>query len=272
MATYNVSNQSQLKSALNSAKGGDNIVLKSGNYGSLSVSGEKYSSAVKITSESSSNEAVFSKISLTNVSNLTFDNIELKGSTSGGYGVGTGMRISSSSNVTVQNSDFTSFNKGIENWADTNLKILNNKMSNIGYDGIVVGHTQGVLIQGNDISLHAHGDIHRDVIQFYNQGSKAPASNIIIKDNLLRSDDGVSHGIYFGNADTKGGNTSEFYKNITIEGNTIKTGHMIGIGIGGAEGVSIRGNAVLQSEDFFSKKTVNTPMILIDKEDRKSVV
>ena len=268
MATYKVSTQSQLKSALNSAHGGDSIVLKAGNYGNLYVSGEKYSSTVKITSESNSNPATFSKISLTNVSNLTFDNVDLQGAIKSGYGTGVGLRVNSSSNVTVQNSDFDGLNKGIESWNNTNFKVIGNNFDRIGYDGIVVGHSKGVTIQGNDIDMHAHGDSHRDGIQFYNQGLKAASSNVSIKNNVIKTDDGITHGIYFGNADAKNGNTGEFYKNVAIENNTVKTGQMLGVAIGATQGLSVRNNVVVQSDEFYSKKTVNIPMILIDKDAR----
>jgi hypothetical protein len=127
-----------------------------------------------------------------------------------------------------------------------------------------------VLLQSNNIDMHAHGNAHRDGIQFYNQGRTAPSSNITIKGNVIKTDDGQTHGIYFGNADTKGSNLSEFYKNITIEGNTLKTGQMLGIAIGGAQDVAIRNNVVVQTNEFHSKKTVNIPMIILDK-DAKSV-
>lgn len=270
MATYKVSTQSQLKSAINSAHGGDSIVLKAGNYGSLYISGEKFSSTVKITSESNSNPATFSKVSLTNVSNLTFDNVDLQGTIKSGYGTGVGLRVNTSTNITMQNSDLDGFSKGVQSWGNTNFKLINNNFDRISYDGIVVGHTQGVTIQGNDIDMHAHGDIHRDAIQFYNQGSRAVSSNVSIKNNIIETDDGITHGIYFGNADAKYGNTSEFYKNVAIENNTVKTGQMLGIAIGATQGLSVRNNVVVQSDEFYSKKTVNIPMILIDK-DAKSV-
>ncbi|TPE48420.1 right-handed parallel beta-helix repeat-containing protein [Amaricoccus solimangrovi] len=270
MTKYTVSTQSQLKSALNKAKGGDTISLKSGNYGSLSLSNEKYTSKVTITSESTSKPANFSAISLSSVSNLTFDHVNLTGKVVSGYGTGTGFKVSSSSNVTLQNSDLSDFYKGVQVWNASSFKVLGNDIDNIGYDGIVIGHSQGVTIQGNEVHMHSHGDSHRDVIQFYNQGAKAPSSNVTIKGNVLTSDDGVTHGIFFGNADTKGSNTAEFYKNITIEGNTIKTAQKLGVAIGGAQGVSIKSNVVVQTNEYSSKKAVNTPMILIDK-DAKSV-
>ncbi len=267
MATYQVSTQSQLKSALNSAKGGDTISLAAGNYGTLSLSGSnyKYSSAVKITSASSTNEAVFNKLSLSNVANITFDNIEVKGSISGGHGVGSGARIQSSNNITIQNSEFKDLAKAIQGWNDSNLKLVNNVLNNISYDGIVIGHSRTVLIQGNDINMqNGYGDIHRDGIQFYNQGSVAPASNVTIKNNSISTEDGVTHGIYIGNLDGNKGQAGEAYTNFVIEGNRIESAQALGLAVSAATGVSIKNNIVIQTDDFYSKKAVNIPMIIID--------
>lgn len=262
MATYNASNKSQLSSALNKAKAGDTISLSGGNYGSLRVSSEKYSGEVTITSNGNAN---FSAIQVVNSKNLTFDGLNLSGT-------GVGFKVSGSSqNIKIQDSDLTGFTKGITVYGGSGFKALNNDITKIKYDGIVIGHVQGVTLQGNEVRIqNASGDNHRDVIQFYNQGSAAPSANITIKNNLLTSDDGVTHGLFFGNADTKGSNVSEFYKNITIEGNTIKTGHKLALAIGGAQNVSIRKNVVVQSDDFSSKKTVNIPLIIIDR-DAKGV-
>ena len=264
MTTYTVSSKSQLTSTISKAKSGDSIVLKSGNYGSLAITSEKFSSNVKISSESSSNPATFSSINIKSSSNLTFDNIKM-------VGTGTGFKVSGSSNVTLQNSDLANFTKGIQLAGGSNLKFINNDLNNIRYDGLVAGHVQGMTIQGNEIHMNGQGDSHRDAIQFYNQGPSAPSANIVIKGNQITTNDGVTHGIYFGNYDTKGGAiTSEFYKNITIEGNSLKTGQMLGIAIGGTQGVSIRNNTVVQTDAFSSKKTINIPLILVDK-DAKGV-
>lgn len=294
MATYKVSTQSQLKSALNSAKGGDNIVLKAGNYGSLTLNNEKFSSKVTISSESAGNPASFSKVfldkvsnlSFTNVkfdysgasgsslpfnvkgsSNITFDRVDFDGQIKSGYGDGTALKIASSSNVTVQNSEISDFYKGVETWGTTNLKLLNNDIDNISYDGIVLGQsTKGALVQGNEVHMHARSGVqHSDVLQLYNQGAGAPSSNVTIKGNLFTSDNSTTHGVYMGNGDAKKtGSSSEFFSNIVVENNVIKTGHILGLAIGETNGAVIRGNTVVQSDDFYSKKSVNMPMILID--------
>ena len=108
MTTYNVSGQSALLSALKSADGNDTIVLSGGNYGSVTLP-KSYSSNVKITSASESNQAVFSKITSSNVSNITIDNVKFVGALKGGYGTGTGLDLSQGTNVTVEDFDLHQF-------------------------------------------------------------------------------------------------------------------------------------------------------------------
>jgi parallel beta-helix repeat protein len=267
MTTYSVSNASGLNSALDKAKSGDTIALSGGNYGNVKISGAKFSSDVKITSAGSS-KATFSSIDVVNSTHVVFDNLKLSGSSSA-----TGFEAhSSTSSITLQNSDLMNFKIGIYVSSSNNFKALNNDLTNIRYDGIDVGMTNTVLIQNNEIHMNGTGDSHRDAIQFFNQGTKAPSSNVTIKGNLITSNDGVTHGIYFGNYDTKGSNTAEFYKNITVEGNTLKTGQMLAIAFGGSQDVKIRNNVVVGSDDFSSKKTVHIPMIIVDKDARNVTV
>ncbi len=265
MATYTVSSLTELKSALSSASGGDTIALESGDYGTLNLSGKKYASNVTITSADSSNEATFTKVSLSNVANLTFDNVKIEGSVEDGHGVGTGFRVNSSTNITVQNSEFQDLAKGLQAWHDTNLKLVGNTFDNISYDGVVIGHSYGVTIDSNEIHMeNGYGDIHRDGIQFYNEGSTDPSSDVTITNNVITSEDSVTHGIYIGNADGKNGESGEAYTDFVISGNTIATGQMLGIALSTADGVKITDNVVVQNDAVDSSKTVNIPTIRVD--------
>lgn len=264
MTTYTVSTLSALKSALNSASGGDTIALRAGDYGTLTLSAKHYSSAVKITSASTSNEAHFDKISLSSVSNITLDHLSLSGSTEDGHGIGTAVRLHTATNVTLQNSTISYFAKGVDAWNDSNLKVLNNTLENISYDGMDIGHSRTVLIDGNAIDMyHSYGDIHRDGIQFYNEGTVAPTSDATVTNNVIRSDNGVTHGIYIGNYDGEHGAANEAYTNFKISGNTIATGQTLGIAIGAAKGVSVTNNIVVQSAEISSTKDVNIPRIMV---------
>lgn len=75
--TYTVSNSAQLKNALNKAKGGDTISLKSGEY-SLDIRDKNFDSAVTVTSADPENPAVLVRSTkVMDSSNITFTNLEL---------------------------------------------------------------------------------------------------------------------------------------------------------------------------------------------------
>jgi len=269
MATYKVSNQAQLLSALAESGGHDTILLEGGNYGRVSLSGTKYGNAT-IRSADANDQAVFKGFVTNNVSNLTIDRVTFTGTSKGGYGEGTGIRLGKGSDVTIENSTFSSFNLGIQVWATKDVDIINNVIKDIAHDGIVLGHAHDVLIQGNDIRMNVRpGADHKDNIQFYNEGSLAPASDITIRGNSLSSSDGMTHGIYMGNADAKAtGKLSEFYQDVLIENNSLATGQRLGIAIGQTDGLTIRGNEVLQHARIQSSKEINRPVVLVQEDAR----
>jgi Right handed beta helix region/PKD domain len=77
-----IENSQQLLSALDSAGGGDVLMLRPGNYGKLTLKGVlgsqySFSSPVVLKSIDPSHPAIFSHIGLTNVKNMTFSNIKV---------------------------------------------------------------------------------------------------------------------------------------------------------------------------------------------------
>ena len=145
MATYNVSNASELATALASAQGGDRILLAAGNYGDLKLTNKSYSSAVEIVSADPANPAEFRTVTLTSVANLTFksleigyalapgeasfakminvnkssyltfDDIHLRGSLDGNPGNdGNGLSVLASDNIRVVNSEFQQLNRAVQ--------------------------------------------------------------------------------------------------------------------------------------------------------------
>ena len=79
---FSVSTADELRSALNSAQGGDTIELAGGDYGKLDLQTSQtfgvkaiYDSPVTITSSDPNNPASFSGMDLRQVQNLTFDSV-----------------------------------------------------------------------------------------------------------------------------------------------------------------------------------------------------
>ena len=261
MATITVSTASELRSAVGSAGNGDTILLANGSYGDVSLKG-----ASNLTIRAQGSGADFDGLSLRNADNVTVDGIKIDGDTdSAGYGTGTGLDLRASSDVTIQNSEITDFYKGIQVWNVDGLRIASNTLDNIAYDGMVLGHVRDTVITGNDVTMHGRESIdHKDAIQFYNQGSAAPSSNVVISNNHLTAVDPNFHGIYMGNADAKAtGSSSEYYSDVTITGNVIDSQNMLGIAVGETDGLDIRGNVVLQNAGTDSSRPIHTPRIMV---------
>ena len=305
MATLSVSNQTQLLSALGTAKAGDTIKLAAGNYGTLSLNGAlnatkylKYSGEVTITSANTANKAVIEGLALNAATNITFKNVtfDYKSSTTpggvpvtvnssknitfdgatfdgeiqGGYGRGTGLKISQGSDIVVKNSILADYRKGIEAWATDGLTLENNKIQNISYDGIVTGHVQGLTIKSNTIAMKTNPaeDQHRDGIQVWNQGDKAVSANVLIEKNTITSTDTTTHGIFMGNADAKSATDfAEFYSNVVIKDNVIMTGQKLGIAVGQTNGLTVSGNTIIQHESLGGDtRTVTIPLLHIEQD------
>ena len=217
MATIRVSSNSQLSSALRSAGSGDTISLSGGTY-SLSLKGENFGGA-KITAASGAN-VTFSHVSLTNVQNLTFDNVDVSSQgqrqgvrdaerrrhhrpelgSSRAADSGMGFWVNKSDDVSFVNNTVKGFQTGLWLGSTDDLSVRNNVISDISLDGMIVGHVHDAVISGNSISLdvpkgrQAH---RRDaVLQFRHQRS---AANVTISNNRIETNNSQSHGIYMNN-------------------------------------------------------------------------
>jgi hypothetical protein len=288
-ATFNVSNGSSLRNALNSARSGDVIVLASGSYGAVSMNGRSFSSALVLQSKSASSQAVFSSLRLDGVNNVQFRNVTVRpsGSTSpavvvhsssrvrldgmdilgvrkDGVGTNIGIYINKSSQFTMQNTLMRDFALSVRMYDNDGVDILDNQILESSHDGMIINKTNDLLIDGNTMTKNAAPGLkHADLIQLANDGTNGGAcSGVRISNNHLTADDHISHGIYFGNKEGRARGTSQYFRNIVIENNTLRTGQLSGIGAGETIGLTIRNNDVLS---YFSGKQreIATPVIAI---------
>jgi parallel beta helix pectate lyase-like protein len=233
MATLNVSNSSQLKSALSKAHGGDTIKLAGGSYGSLSVS-QKFSGNVTIKSDGN---ARFGDVTLKGAANLTFDNVTFSGSANG-------LRAFTSSNLTVTNCDFRDLNFGATFIKVNGLKVTNNYATEMLYDAFRFGGVSGVTISGNTYQEKNSkpGLNHKDFIQFWTDGGAGVSKNVSITNNKFYSDDDSTHGIFM-NGTKYGGGT---FQNVYIANNYFKSSHTHGITVAHANDLEIRNNTLIK--------------------------
>ena len=242
MATYNVSGATQLRSALNSAKGGDMIRLAAGNYGKLDLTNKKFSGNVTITSASDSNKATFTSVAGSNVANLTLDSLNFAG---GDWGV----RITRTSNIKVTDSTFTNLNSGLKFQTATNITVHNNYFTKMKVDAMNFCGVTNAVIQNNKYTESGSlaGYTHKDFIQFYAFSSRiidgaGPSKNIKIIGNQFYSKDNLTHGIFFMNGEKNIGK----HQNILIQNNYFKSSHTLGMGIDEASYLTIQNNTLVR--------------------------
>jgi Ca2+-binding RTX toxin-like protein len=237
MATYNVSNASQLKSAIGHARGGDVIRLAAGNYGQLDLTNKKFSGNVTITSASDSNQAKFTSVIGTNVANFTLDNLTFANS-------GWGVRLGNASNVTVSDSTFTDLANGLKFYTSNNINVKNNYFTRLDIDAMQFAGLTNSIIQNNKYveSGSKSGWTHKDFIQFYTVKTYGnPSKNVKIAGNELHAKDGQTHGILILNE----ANMS-MHQNIAIQNNFFKMSSKIGIWVTDTNGILVQGNSLIK--------------------------
>ena len=113
MARIDVSTGGQLAAALAAAKGGDTIVLRSGDYGDLNLKQNlipslAFDKAVTIVSADPDRPAVFSSMVLRDASNIVFDGIKFNLETDASTSVSAiPFRVESSQGIVIRNSTFS---------------------------------------------------------------------------------------------------------------------------------------------------------------------
>lgn len=274
-----VRNDAELMKAANAAKGGETIKLAAGTYTSLNLSNKAFTSAVTITSLDAGNPATIGGVKLTNVSNMTFTQIDLgrpfaDAAANAGAAMAKlsktenitfdtvhvhgsldnnpmndvqGITIGSSKNIKIVNSEFQQLWKALGIGASENITLANNKVHDTRSDGFDFVAVSKVLIENNIFTDFARGTKdHPDAIQFWTTNSSRPSTDIIIRNNQILQGNGVSvQGIFL--RDEKG---TLPYENVTIENNlVVQNGMANGISVLGGKNVTVTNNTVVSPSD-----------------------
>lgn len=184
-----------------------------------------------------------------------------------GYGVGFGLTVRDSSGITLDGNTFTDFHRGATFGTVSDITITNNDVSRMSTDGFNFAEVNNVLIEGNYFHDFAKPDAsaaHQDMIQFWTAGTDEPSTDIIIRGNILNSEEGdETQSIFMRNELVDNGVAGEelFYQNVLIEDNVIHNAHFHGITVGETDGLTIRNNTLLQNTDAASGATVHVPSI-----------
>ncbi len=272
MATYRVSNQAQLDAVIMKVKGGDSVLMLSGNYTSLSLVNKAFTSAVTFVSESAtapaniafakaynSSNVVFKNLSIgralnpavdkewTNIAqveystNVTFDGVKFSSTGADASYLGRGLFVRGGSNVTVQNSDFSHLAVGMTTMSMSGINILSNKFHDVRIDGVELTAVAGGKIDANDFrDFRSSPTAHPDAIQVWTSGTGKPTTDLLISNNvILPGTGGGGQGIFI---QDEVGNAP--HQRITIRNNLVLDAgnYYNGITVRGGKDIVVEGN------------------------------
>jgi ribulose-5-phosphate 4-epimerase/fuculose-1-phosphate aldolase len=244
-----VSSASGLMDALNSASGGETIVLDKGSYGTVDLNDFQFSDFVTIKSADPLG-AEFSAINVERSSHIRVDgvhvansgngspgdafvdirdhsehiefiNSEVNGSVDDQYVGAYGIRVDGGSRfVTVENNNVHDVEHGAVFFGVTDLNVIGNDFDFVGSDSMKYGNVTNALIENNSgaATTVPEAEDHIDFIQFQGDGD-----NVTLRGNTLLlkdSDNKVHQGIFLKDGD---------FNDILIEDNLIYTNTVNGI-------------------------------------------
>lgn len=273
MASYFVSNQTQLNSAMRAVTGGDSIVLASSfkNAG-IYISGFNKPGGLTITSEaggmaSATMLKIFASsgikvqnldipqsantsltVAIKDSSNIAFSGLYIHG-TSDLNKAGEGMTVRGSTSVSITNSRFEKLAGGLTFIGNDGLTVKGNSFSQIVTDGLLGSSTSNLLVQDNYFTDFRHfGSSHPDAIQLYTRAGDPVVHDITITGNVYNRGSGTAvQGIWINDDANIGG-----YENVTVTGNAILGGLYNGIGLIGVTSGVVSGNLVQGYADLQS--------------------
>jgi parallel beta-helix repeat protein len=168
-----------------------------------------------------------------NRNNIVLDG---KGYVLEGAGSGNGIDLSYVTNVTVQNTQITGFDKGIFVGANFGNSLYENNITNNGGDGIYLYNSSNDDISGNNITKNDYG-IALD----------SSSNNSISRNNIAAYDNAIN--LYFSSS-------------VNINGNNI-TASPVGIHLGYSSDVSISGNNITLNS-YYGIRLVSTSDVSIN--------
>ena len=203
--TVTVSTSAQLIAALESATGGETILLEGGDYGKLSLYDQaqpfvKFSSEVTIRSDDASNQATFSEMGLTGVENLTIDSVIFDYSASVGAPTNEKpFRVINSSDIVIKNSTFdgdvaTGVSEALDGYGtayglyvrDSSAVTIDSNEFFSWARASIFEKVDGLIVKGNDVHT-----VRSDGMDF------SGVNDVVIEDNYIhdfvRSPESTDH-------------------------------------------------------------------------------
>jgi Ca2+-binding RTX toxin-like protein len=269
MNTVIVSNQAELRFALDKRGADTVIVLKQGHYGEVSFNARESALPITIIAADALNPPIFQTLNISNANGVNIEGIQFTPKEGvrtasglilrncedivvtdnnfvGGPGAMAaqqrGISIIGGSNVVIDDNNFTGLMRGAVVAETVGLQLTNNDITGMRAEGFNLAGVKNVEIGFNKMSdFHPFPGDHPDFIQFWTRGTETVSENIYIHNNQLIQANpahGVQ-GIFMDNDERIP------YRNVTIEQNIIQSSAPHGVHLQMAEGAIVKDNVAL---------------------------
>ena len=250
-----VGSRDELLAAIDSAKGGETIQLKPGNYGAIEINKKDFEPPLSITSLRNSSLAVLNSLVVSRSSGIHISHLDFRCDLSPGQSshFDAAVFFYKCSNVSVLSCDIDARSKETGTYSALACRLCKNVAFQVcdlhhGKRGLIVTQSTYVIIKSNLFSdnvgdnlqvgpdcehikiyentfetLFRLGDIHPDHIQFHTSGATKPTRFIFIYDNNIFQREGWSQSIFMRDEGGVG------IENVSIHNNLILNAHVHGI-------------------------------------------
>lgn len=278
--TVTAANAAQLLTAFNSATTNMIIKLMPGNYGDVSLKNSTQSGTITIISSTSTNQAVFHSLNLTNEHNINIQNVQLSHALGAADSINSSALIVNKSNDiylsglyvhgSLNNSSFDDGN-GITVTDSKRIGILDSRFDQLN-NAFSVSRVDGFAISGNTVTGVRQGfmglDVHHGLLELnymhhfqpnYAAGDHPDqfqlgtgltgnaSSDITFQNNVLvQPADTPTGGIFI---KSELADQGIHHTNISIINNYVLGDYRHGISLTGVDNAVIRGNSVVNSID-----------------------
>ena len=281
--TIIVGSSAELIAALRGVSGGETILLRSGVDYKATVTGvPAHAQQVTVTSLDPNDPATVVGLDLRAVTNVTFTNLRFafegtptqwqndvlvsggdgirfthnvfRGIAEGYVPVGASraenmMSVSNTKNFVFEHNEVSNFFHGLYVGRSEGATIRDNDIHDMQGDGMRFSQMKNVLIENNRLHDFLGSDAavnHNDYIQFWTANTTAPSTDIVIRGNVILSGDYQPQAIFMRDDQGDAGVTGLRYQRVTIEDNVIYNSNVHAITMIGADGLTIRGNTILE--------------------------
>lgn len=287
-ARTRAANPNTLQRVFAQATAGDVIVLASGRYASVRLSGRKFTPAVTLDATN----AQFTALSLRNIEGLTVRGgafglgdpvshprtgkpvfgqalrmddareVTIIGGRFTGpggqkegdpFGEGHGVFVTRGSGIRVQDSNFIGLASGVAMSKVDGFLIAGNKFQYMRSDGVQVGEGRRGIIEKNHCeATRIRSTEHPDCIQLWSRPTTDPTADVIIRGNVV---EGLTQGI--GLFSKLGTDSNGGFDRITIENNILQVGYPQAIALYEGRDSIVRNNSVSTFPGARWRATIN---------------